>query len=199
MGNGYGKSKRGNGHSTWTWTKHYPKRLPPLSPPLFLGLFLGSNSTWYVHKVKLFMASYTWYSISSTIHTPRRGQKPFWPHLNVSFLVSFFSPLFLCVFSSVFRFLCDDLWICMNCADEVLCKVHAAIEFIWFGIYCCCPSFVLHCRYTFWRLPPRCASLNWVRAGWSSNSEEFCELDEDVWLVCAAEVEGNTIYSCRYI
>lgn len=31
MGNGYGKSKRGNGHSTWTWTKHYPKRLPRLS------------------------------------------------------------------------------------------------------------------------------------------------------------------------
>lgn len=38
MGNGYGKSKRGNGHSTWTWTKHYPKRLPPLSPPLSRSL-----------------------------------------------------------------------------------------------------------------------------------------------------------------
>lgn len=94
--------ERGNGHSTWTWTKHYPKRLPPLSPPLFLSLFLGSNSSWYVHKVKLFMASYTWYSISSTIHTPRRGQKPFWPHLNVSFVVSFFSLLFLSAFFSVF-------------------------------------------------------------------------------------------------
>lgn len=93
-----------NGHSTWTWTKHYPKRLPPHSLSLCLSLLLVSNSTWYVHKVKLFMASYTWYSISSTIHTPRRGQKPFWPHLNVSFCLFLFSALSLLVFFCAFFF-----------------------------------------------------------------------------------------------
>lgn len=129
------------------------------------------------------------YHRQSTRHAVARNHfGHIWTFLSLSLsFPSSFSAFFLCFsvfFSSVFRFLCDDLWICMNCADEVLCKVHAAIEFIWFGIYCCSSPFVLHCRYTFWRLPPRCASLNWVRAGWSSNSEEFCKLDKVVWLVC---------------
>lgn len=206
MGNGYGKSKRGNGHSTWTWTKHYPKRLPPLAPPLSRSLSRLELDLVRAQGQVVYGQLHLIFDIIDNPHaTP-------WPETILATFERFFLCLFLfpalslcfftvfsVFFSSVFRFLCDDLWICMNCADEVLCKVHAAIEFIWFGIYCCCPSFVLHCRYTFWRLPPRCASLNWVRAGWSSNSEEFCKLDEDVWLVCAAEVEGNTIYSCRYI
>lgn len=99
MGNRKGGMAIRHGHGLSTIQRDFH-----LSLPLTLGLFLGSNSTWYVHKVKLFMASYTWYSISSTIHTPRRGQKPFWPHLNVSFFVSFFSPLFLCVFSLFFLY-----------------------------------------------------------------------------------------------
>lgn len=206
MGNGYGKSKRGNGHSTWTWTKHYPKRLPTLAPPLSRSL---SRLELDLVRAQGQVVYGQLHLILDIIDNPHATP---WPETILATFERFFLCLFLfpalslcfftvfsVFFSSVFRFLCDDLWICMNCADEVLCKVHAAIEFIWFGIYCCCPSLVLHCRYTFWRLPPRCASLNWVRAGWSSITEEFCKLDEDVWLVCAAEVEGNTIYSCWYI
>lgn len=143
-----------------------------MSSPSSLSLSL-STLLWVRAQGQVVYGQHTWYSISSTIHTPRRGQNHFghiWTFLFVFLRSCFFFPFFFLHFIwfklrfgfVFFRFLCavsiyEYVWILLMKCSAKCTRLLNLFDFK----FIVAPSLsrTLSVPLYFWRLPPRCSSL----------------------------------------